>query len=142
MAAVVSVGLLFVAGCAATKDARRAHRARLDIAGLTRAELQRCAGIPIRVQRGAGWEYITYVSTEHEESERYERCVATFRLRNGYVEELDYETASGRVIGKNIRECLSIVDPCLDLQANAGTPPLAQGSGPIDSERKREKASR
>ena len=39
--------------------------------------------------------------------------MATFMVRNGYIEDLAYATPSGGIIGKNIRECLAIVGPCL-----------------------------
>jgi hypothetical protein len=110
---LLAFALVVSAGCSAAKQSRRAHRARVDLAGITRTELQRCAGDPLRVERTGGWEYLTYVSPRREDQQRSTQCVATFMVRNGYVEDLDYENPSGGLIGTSIGECLAIVDPCL-----------------------------
>ena len=101
--------------CATAKLSRRAHLARVDLGGLSRADLLACAGEPIRTQYTDGWEYLTYMSPLPTKQKDADQCVATFMLRAGYVEGLDYETPSGALIGRSIPECLSIVDPCLAL---------------------------
>jgi len=102
--------------CSTAKLSRRAHLARVDLGGLSRSDLLACAGEPARIQHAGGWEYLTYISPLPTKHENADQCVATFMLRAGYVEGLDYETPSGALIGKSIPECLSIVDPCLALQ--------------------------
>ena len=102
--------------CSTASLSRRAHLARVDLGGLPRSELLACAGEPVRVQHTDGWEYLTYVSPLPTKQRDADQCVATFMLRAGYVEGLDYETPSGALIGRSIPECLSIVDPCLALR--------------------------
>src|SRR5689334_9210122 len=101
-------------GCAAAKQARRAHLARVDLAGLSRADLEACAGEPLRIEKAPnGWQYLKYESPLRPDQERSTQCVATFVVKNGYVEDLEYENPSGGLIGDSIIECLPIVDPCL-----------------------------
>ena len=107
------VALAAMGGCATAKLARRAHLARVDLAGLTREELRACAGDPLRVEHSGHWEYLTYTSPLRPNQDRTTQCVATFIVSNGYVEDLQYENATGGLIGKNVIECLPIVDPCL-----------------------------
>jgi hypothetical protein len=117
---VLTVGVVLAVGnssCVANLS-RRAHLARVDLAGLSRSELLACAGEPVRVQHAGEWEYLTYISPLPTKRENADQCVATFMVRAGYVDGLDYETASGGLIGKSIPECLSIVDPCLALRKN------------------------
>ena len=105
---------LAVAGaCSTAKLSRRAHRARLDLEGMSRADLEACAGEPIRIEQAGAWEYLTYLSPLPTKQKNATQCLATFMVRGGYVEGIDYETPSGGLIGKSITECLAIVDPCL-----------------------------
>jgi len=92
---------------------RRAHLARVDLVGMTREQLEACAGPPLDVQYSGNWEYLTYVSPVPPPEAKESRCIATFMMRAGYVENLDYSTPSGGLIQTSIRQCLSIVDPCL-----------------------------
>ena len=110
---VVVVALAATSGCTTAKLARRAHLATVDLAGLSAAELHQCAGDPVRVEQSGGWQYLTYVSPLRPDQSRTTQCIATFIVKNGYVEDLQYENATGGLIGKNIDECLPIVDPCL-----------------------------
>ena len=109
-ALVVSAVLI---GCATPKDMRRAHLAREDLTGMSRAEVVSCAGQPVEVQYAGSWEYWIYVSPEQTQKPEHSRCVATFMARNGYVESLDYATPSGGLIKESITECLPIVEDCL-----------------------------
>jgi len=118
---MVVVVVIACAACSTAKLARRAHRARVDLAGLSRVDLEECAGQPVRRQHAGDWEYLTYLSPAPTTREDASRCVATFMVRNGYVEGLDYETTTGDLIGKNITECLAIVDPCLEKKKTEGS---------------------
>src|SRR5262245_41198628 len=104
-----AVALTAAGGCATAS--RRAHLARVDLEGRSAAQLQACAGDPLRVERSGHWEYLTYVSPLRPNQERSTQCVATFVVSNGYVEDLQYQNPSGGLIGKSIAECLPIVDP-------------------------------
>lgn len=111
---IVMMCVVVVSGaCSTAKLARRAHRARVDLQGLSRADLEACAGQPVRTQRSGGWEYATYVGPRSANGTDGGQCVATFMMRNGFVEGLDYENTHGGLIGKSISGCLAIVDPCI-----------------------------
>jgi hypothetical protein len=111
---VAGLILVVAAGaCSTARLSRRAHRARVDLEGLSRDDLIACAGEPVRIQEAGAWEYLTYISSLPTKGKGASQCVATFMVRGGYVQGLDYETPNGGLIGKSITECLSIVDPCL-----------------------------
>jgi hypothetical protein len=112
LTAVLVVSAVLI-GCSVPKEMRRAHLAREDLTGMSRAELVSCAGQPLDVQHAGSWEYWIYVSPEQTLKPENTRCVATFMARNGYVESLDYANPSGGLIKDSITECLSIVDKCL-----------------------------
>jgi hypothetical protein len=114
---IAVVALAATSGCTQAKLARRAHLARFDLAGKTARELQECAGDPVRVEKSGNWQYLTYVSPVRNQ-ERTKQCIATFIVLNGYVEDLQYENATGGLIGKNIIECLPIVDRCMPEMPN------------------------
>lgn len=114
---MVAVPALLLAGCTSTNLARRAHYARVDLAGLSRAELEACAGPPMRTEHSGNWEYLYYASPLRPDQKRSTQCIAIFLMRRGYVEDLNYENAGGRLIGEELSECLVIVDPCLPKQA-------------------------
>jgi hypothetical protein len=116
LAVLAAVALIGTAGCSAVnvaKQARRAHTARVDLTGLSRSQLEGCAGNPSRIQTGDGFEYLTYVGPEQIDDGYAVQCVATFMLRNGYVENLDYENSNGGLMGNHISACLPIVQACL-----------------------------
>jgi hypothetical protein len=102
-----------VAGCAAAKQTSTAHKARSDLVGMTRSEIEDCAGEPLRVEYAGNYKYLIYHSSMEEPPGSRNTCVATFLVRNDYVESLDYETPAGRLIGDHARECFPIVERCM-----------------------------
>ena len=92
---------------------RKAHNARENLVGISRADVLSCAGKPGDIKKTGSWETLSYVSGEPALGSDHTRCVVSFTLVRGYVETIAYLSPNGNLIGRSIPECLDVVGPCL-----------------------------
>lgn len=106
--------LVVSSGCLATTR-RQAWVARTDLVSLSRDALLACAGPPDSSESSGSREYLHYVGGpakgEGKSSDK-SVCVATFVLRYGSVDRVDYTTPGGR-IATAPEHCLERLRPCL-----------------------------
>ncbi len=133
-----------------------ANRAQTELVGITKTQLLSCAGAPHRQERAEVLEFLTYeggggsvgfgVLTQTSPSmgvgvggsnRRY--CEATFVLRNGVVQSVNYQGRTGGLITKG-EQCAFIVESCLgqprQSQATAVEMPSALPAQNIPAPRK------
>jgi hypothetical protein len=115
-------------GCAVQR-AEVAARAQKNLVGMSKAELLSCAGVPLRQDRAEGLEFLTYAGggdvvsqavvtqtspsngvASGKSARRY--CEATFVLRDGRVERVNYQGRTGGLLTKG-EQCAFIVESCL-----------------------------
>jgi len=134
MAMIRSVGIALAAtlalvGCANPRS-EAAARAGTELVGMPKEMLYSCAGVPDRTQLVGDAERLTYargttythVETDYDDvfigGRRFVRpqttvhrqnfqCEATFTLRDGVVEKLDYSD------GRDLELCGTIVETCV-----------------------------
>jgi hypothetical protein len=134
MAMIRSVGVVLTAGLAlagcANPRSEAAARAGTELVGMPKEMLYSCAGVPDRTQMVGDAEWLTYVrgtTYTHVETDYDDffmggrrfvrphttvhrqnfRCEATFTLRDGVVEKLDYGE------GRDLELCGTIVETCV-----------------------------
>jgi len=121
--------ILCLGGCANPRS-EAAARAGTELVGMPKEMLYSCAGVPDRTQQVGDRERLTYVrgttythvETDYDDiflggrrwirpqtsvhRQRFQ-CEATFTLRNGAVERLDYAE------GRDLELCGTIVETCV-----------------------------
>ncbi len=121
--------LIALTGCAAQQRAEIATRAQSELVGMHKKDLLSCAGVPHRQERIDGLEFLTFsgggdhvggaVITQTSpstaiatgrSSRRY--CEATFVLRDGVVQKVNYQGRTGGLITKG-EQCAFVVESCL-----------------------------
>lgn len=124
--AVLSVCLL--SGCAAHRS-QMAARAKTELIGMSKRDLFSCAGVPVRQERVDDLEFLTYTgggdsvgsgfanqmssSSAVVFSKRTHRyCEATFILKDGVVQKINYQGRTGGLLTKG-EQCAFIVEGCL-----------------------------
>lgn len=126
--AIAAIFLILLCSCAAKERASTAQRAQGELVGLKKAEILACAGAPARAATADDVEVLTYVGggdsrgvatgvggpgvgtavlTTHR---RY--CEATFVLRNGVVEKINYSGRTGGLATKG-EQCAFVVQNCV-----------------------------
>ena len=127
MVAIITICL--ISGCAAHRRAEIASRAKTELIGMSKKDLLSCAGVPVRQERADDLEFLTYTgggdsvesgyatqtspSSAVVVSNRHHRyCEATFILKDGKVDKINY---SGRTGGRSTKgeQCAFIVENCL-----------------------------
>jgi len=120
---------LLLSGCAKFHRAEIASRAQTEMVGMSKKDLFLCAGVPLRQERVEDLEFLTYsgggdsvnsaVATSTSpntavavgsSSHRY--CEATFVLKNGIVQKVQYQGRTGGLITKG-EQCGFIVENCV-----------------------------
>ena len=126
---IVMAGFLALTACANPRS-EAAARAETGLIGVPKEMLYSCAGVPDRVQQIGDAEQITYargttltqVETDYDDfgfggrrffrprttvHRQHFRCEATFTLRNGLVESLEYNR------DRDLELCGTIVETCM-----------------------------
>jgi hypothetical protein len=117
-----------VAGCAIQR-AEIASRAQIELVGMSKKDLLLCAGAPLREERAEDLEFLTFagggdsvgsaVATStspntamavSKSAHRY--CEATFVLKNGMVQKVNYQGRTGGLLTKG-EQCAFIVENCV-----------------------------
>lgn len=131
MSRAVLMGVISALGLTACvfQRAEIASRAQTELVGMSKKGLLSCAGVPVRQERVEDLEFLTFsgggdtvggaVATQTSPStavaagkraQRY--CEATFVLKDGVVEKLNYQGRTGGLITKG-EQCAFIVENCL-----------------------------
>ncbi|MGA3084039.1 MAG: hypothetical protein ABSE95_04540 [Thermodesulfobacteriota bacterium] len=123
------ISICLISGCAASHRSEIASRAQTELIGMSKKDLLSCAGVPVRQERVDDLEFLTYtgggdsVATGYATqtspssavvvSKRHHRyCEATFILKEGKVEKINYQGRTGGLITKG-EQCAFIVENCL-----------------------------
>lgn len=124
-----SIALFFgIAGCVIQR-AQIASRAQTELVGMSKKDLLSCAGVPLRQERVEELEFLTFAgggdsigsavasSTSSntatvvgKSAHRY--CEATFVLKNGLVQKVNYQGRTGGLHTKG-EQCAFIVENCV-----------------------------
>jgi hypothetical protein len=124
---VVLCGLV-MAGCA-FRRAAIANRAQTELVGMSKKDLFLCAGVPLRQERVEDLEFLTFagggdsvgsataISTSPDTAVAFGRstrryCEATFVLKNGVVQKVNYQGRTGGLLTKG-EQCAFIVEDCV-----------------------------
>jgi hypothetical protein len=126
----ITVFIMFtVTGCSFQR-ANLASRAQKELVGMKKIDLLSCAGVPHRQQQLDDLEFFTYTgggdsvnvgvarATSHstaivtgKSKRRY--CEATFILKDGIVQEVNYQGRTGGLLTKG-EQCAFIIENCLN----------------------------
>lgn len=127
---VITVALcgLIVSSCAVQR-AEIASRAQTELVGISKKDLLLCAGVPLRQERIEDLEFLTFAGggdnvgsavaintspdtavVSGKSARRY--CEATFVLKNGMVQKVNYQGRTGGVLTKG-EQCAFIVENCV-----------------------------
>ncbi len=126
---IAAISIVFIAGCAASHRASIASRAQTELIGMSKKDLLSSAGVPVRQERVDDLEFLTYTgggdsvgtgyatqtspSSAIVASKKHHRyCEATFILKEGKVDKLNYSGRTGGLATKG-EQCAFIVENCL-----------------------------
>lgn len=115
-------------GCAIQR-AGMASRAQSELVGMSKKDLLSCAGVPLRQERVDALEFLTYAGggdsvgvavgtltspssavAAGKSARRY--CEATFVLKDGIVQRVNYQGRTGGLLTKG-EQCAFIIENCL-----------------------------
>jgi hypothetical protein len=119
---------LMLWGCAIQR-AEIASRAQTELVGISKKDLLLCAGVPLRQERVEDLEFLSFagggdsvgsavatstspgtVVAVGKSTHRY--CEATFVLKNGIVQKVNYQGRTGGLLTKG-EQCAFIVENCV-----------------------------
>ncbi|MDZ4383303.1 MAG: hypothetical protein U0937_01530, partial [Thermodesulfovibrionia bacterium] len=97
---------------------------------MSKRDLLSCAGVPVRQERADDLEFLTYAGGGDSQSvgyvtktspssavaisKRHQRyCEATFILKDGIVQKINYQGRTGGILTKG-EQCAFIVENCLE----------------------------
>ena len=125
---VVLCGLM-LCGCAAIQRVEIASRAQTELVGMSKKDLLLCAGVPLRQERVEDLEFLSFAGggdlvgstfatgtspssavAVGKSTHRY--CEATFVLKNGIVQKVNYQGRTGGLLTKG-EQCAFIVENCV-----------------------------
>jgi hypothetical protein len=109
VAIVLAVGMVST-GCSVHKRVKQSETASSELIGLSKKELLSCAGVPLRMQKIDGVEFLTYTTNRSGWGGRY--CEVTFTLKNDIVEKISYAGNTGGRYTQG-EQCAYVVAPCL-----------------------------
>ena len=119
---------LMLCGCAIQR-AEIASRAQTELVGMSKKDLLLCAGVPLRQERVEDLEFLSFagggdsvgsaVATSTSSStaiavgkSTHRYCEATFVLKNGIVQKVNYQGRTGGLLTKG-EQCAFIVENCV-----------------------------
>ena len=111
VAALPALLTISAATCDSARLAHIAYEAQDDLVGRSEASIRSCAGEPVREQKRGHWLYLTY-AVKPEDKSGPPTCVASFKLRHGIVEVLEYADHTGGIVRKR-GDCGIIIEPCM-----------------------------
>ncbi len=119
----------FMAVSCAVQRAEIASRAQVELIGMSKKDLLLCAGVPLRQERAEDLEFLTFAGggdsvgsavatgtspntaiAVGKSAHRY--CEATFVLKNGAVQKVNYQGRTGGLLTKG-EQCAFIVENCV-----------------------------
>ena len=116
---------LGLSACASHQRANVAARAQTEMIGMSKKDLYQCAGVPVRQEQVDDLEFLTYAGggdsttaaiatsrTTAVSKTARRSCEATFVLKDGVVQKVNYQGRTGGLLSKG-EQCAFIVDNCV-----------------------------
>ncbi len=125
---IATISVCLLSSCVAHRS-KMATRAKTELIGMSKIDLLSCAGVPVRQERVDDLEFLTYTGGGDTDSVGYATrtspssafvvgkrkqryCEATFILKDGFVQKINYQGRTGGLLTKG-EQCAFIVEGCL-----------------------------